>query len=245
MSLPSSPQAGRSIRSPTPASCPDLSTVVYDRSLYQERAPGIARENIRFLTWYSVLVGASSTWPGPATRRSPSRGGTSRGCWSKPSPPRRDPGEGPRDARARIAVRVRRRSGSATTTAYVAMNHDELYLRFAEVWPGGALFDQHRSLHPISQPTPPTGGVRLADGVKRPVLINERTSGHTLREPEVELVVIHCDVQAVVVALPEGAALELIRALASRGLRESPDERGRLCFDQQPDVLYAGSVSGA
>ena len=50
-----------------------------------------------------------------------------------------------------------------------------------------------------------TGGIRLADGLKRPVRMNARTSGQTSAKRAIELVVIQRDVQAVVVALPEAS----------------------------------------
>jgi hypothetical protein len=113
---------------------PNLSTIVYDRSPYQERAPRIALEKLRFLTWVrygTVVFDVART----------------------PYPPVAAPG-----VRVGLIVEtvptafVRRFATSANQYGpyqfacdafnqryddclYVAMSHDELYPRFAEVWP--------------------------------------------------------------------------------------------------------------
>ncbi len=113
---------------------PNLATVVYDRSPFQERAPRIAAEKLRFLAWVrygSPVFDVART----------------------PYPPLAQPG-------VKVALVVETKPTSFIkqheTTArrygpfrfecdaflqphedclYVAMNHDELYVRFAEIWP--------------------------------------------------------------------------------------------------------------
>jgi hypothetical protein len=113
---------------------PNLKTVVYDRSPYQERAPRLALENLRFLTWVKY---GSPVFDIART----------------PYPPLTTP-----DVKVAIVVEtiptkfVEKRAEKARRygpyafecdafrqrhddCTYVAMNHDDLYARFAEVWP--------------------------------------------------------------------------------------------------------------
>jgi hypothetical protein len=113
---------------------PNLATVVYDRSPYQERAPRIALDDLRVLTWVrygSVVFDVART----------------------PYEPLAVP-----DVRVGLLVEtaptafIRRHAGAARRHGpyefachafeqphddcfYVALNHNELYARFAEVWP--------------------------------------------------------------------------------------------------------------
>ena len=130
---------------------PNLSTVVYDRSPYQERAPGIAREKLRFLTWLRygpVVFDVARTSYAPLTEP-----GVRVGLLVETEPTsfiRRFAKAAGRQGPYEFECGAFRQRYD--DCLYVAMNHDELYLRFAEVWPEVALVDQHRSLHPISQP---------------------------------------------------------------------------------------------
>lgn len=112
---------------------PNLTSIVYDRSPYQERAPRIAMDRLRLLTWMRyghVVFDVART----------------------PYPPVSSP-------RVRIGILVetvptsfvKRFRSSASRygpyqfecnafnqphddCAYVALSHDQLYVRFAEVW---------------------------------------------------------------------------------------------------------------
>jgi hypothetical protein len=138
---------------------PNLSTVVYDRSPYQERAPRIALEKLRFLTWLkygSVVFDVART----------------------PYPPVTAPG-----VRVGLVVEtmptsfIRRFAGSARQQrpylfecdtfsqryddcSYVAMNHNELYARFAEVWPEVRSFIRTGGFTAAANRTPPAADVR-------------------------------------------------------------------------------------
>jgi len=137
---------------------PNLATVVYDRSPYQERAPRIALEKLRFLTWLkygSVVFDVART----------------------PYPPTKAPG-----VRVGLIVEtmptsfIRRFAGSARRQgpyhfecdafrqryddcSYVAMNHNELYARFAEVWPEVRSFIRTGGFTAAANRTPPAAEV--------------------------------------------------------------------------------------
>ena len=113
---------------------PNLSTVIYDRSPYQERAPRVALERLRILTWLrygSVVFDVARVPYAPFT-----------------SP----------DVRVGLVVETvptrfierfsasARRQGPYDFTCdalsqryddclYVALSHNQLYERFAEIWP--------------------------------------------------------------------------------------------------------------
>jgi len=141
---------------------PNLTTVVYDRSPYQERAPRIARERLRFLTWVkygSVVFDVART----------------------PYAPLDAP-----DVRVGLVVEtvptpfIRRYAASARRQGpyrfecdafgqryddclYTAMNHNDLYVRFGEVWPDVRAFIRTGRFTPSANRTPqitetPAGG---------------------------------------------------------------------------------------
>ena len=117
-----------------PAILPNLATVVYDRSPYQERAPRIAAEKLRLLSWLrhgAVLFDMARTPYRPLPR-----GGIKVGLVVETQP----------------TGFVKRFSKAAQSYGpyefdcadlaqpyddciYAALNHGELYTRFAEVWP--------------------------------------------------------------------------------------------------------------
>jgi hypothetical protein len=113
---------------------PNLSTVVYDRSPYQERAPRIALEKLRFLTWLkygSVVFDVARTPYAPLTAPGVRIGLV---VETVPTPFIR-----------RYATSARRQGPydfecnafrqPYDDCLYASMNHNELYVRFAEVWP--------------------------------------------------------------------------------------------------------------
>ena len=141
------PLAGRDV-------LPNLNTVVYDRSPYQERAPRIALEKLRFLAWlkygsvvfdvartpYAPLISANvrvgivvETEPTSFIRRfatAASRQGPYQFECSALGQPYED-------------------------CMYVAMSHDEVYVRFAEVWPEVRAFIRNGRFTGSADRTPP------------------------------------------------------------------------------------------
>ncbi len=113
---------------------PNLSSVVYDRSPYQERAPRVAREKLRILTWlrYGTTVFDVARMPyAPLTARD-----VKVGLVVETAP----------TAFIKRFAEVANRQGPYEFACpafqqryddclYVAMSHDQLYVRFAEVWP--------------------------------------------------------------------------------------------------------------
>lgn len=145
---------------------PNLSTVVYDRSPYQERAPRVALEKLRVLTWVrygttvfdvartpyvpltvpDVKVGlVVETVPTAFIKRHAS---TARGY----------------GAYEFECGALRQRYDDCL---YVGLNHDELYARFGEVWPEVRAFIRTGRFSTSANRTPPgtgaTGATSLQD----------------------------------------------------------------------------------
>lgn len=136
---------------------PNLSTIVYDRSPYQERAPRVAQEKLRLLTWVrygSVVFDIAKT----------------------PYPPLSVP-----DVKVALVVEtaptsfIKRHESTARgygaykfecaafrqrydDCLYVGLNHDELYARFGEVWPEVRLFIRTGRFSASANRTPPDAG---------------------------------------------------------------------------------------
>ena len=136
---------------------PNLSTIVYDRSPYQERAPLVALEKLRFLTWVrygSVVFDVARTPYAPLTVP---------------------------DVRVALVVEtaptpfIKRHESTARgygayefgcaafgqrydDCLYVGMNHDELYARFGEVWPEVRSFIRTGQFSATANRTPPDAG---------------------------------------------------------------------------------------
>ena len=113
---------------------PNLSTVVYDRSPYQERAPRVALSKLKFLSWarYGPVLFDVARTPYPAVPLPGVRVGLM--VETAPTPFVR------RFAKSASAYGPYRFECDAfgqrfDDCFYVAMNHDEIYGRFAEVWP--------------------------------------------------------------------------------------------------------------
>jgi hypothetical protein len=113
---------------------PNLSTVVYDRSPYQERAPRIALEKLRFLTrvrYGSVVFDVARTPYTPLTAP-----GVRVGLVVETMPTsfiRRFATTASRYGPYQFECDAFRQRYD--DCVYLAMNHDELYERFADVWP--------------------------------------------------------------------------------------------------------------
>jgi hypothetical protein len=135
---------------------PNLSTVVYDRSPYQERAPTVALEKLRFLTWVkygSVVFDVARTPYAPLTAP-----GVRVGLVVETVPTsfiRRYAtsarGQGPYHFEC-DAFRQR-----FDDCLYAAMNHNELYVRFAEVWPEVRACIRTGRVTALANRTPQTG----------------------------------------------------------------------------------------
>jgi hypothetical protein len=133
---------------------PNLSTIVYDRSPYQERAPSIAREKLRFLTWLrygSVVFDVARTPYAPFVAPEVRVGLL---VETTPTPfirryatlaERQGPYHFECDA-------FRQRYEDCF---YVPMNHGELYARFGEVWPEVRAFIRSGHFTPSADRTPP------------------------------------------------------------------------------------------
>jgi len=114
---------------------PNLRTIVYDRSPYQERAPRIALDDLRFLTW---LKYGSPVFDLARTPYPPLTASDVKVALVVETQPTRFVEKHAEKARAYGPYEFecssfRQRYDDCT---YVAMSHDDLYVRFAEVWPG-------------------------------------------------------------------------------------------------------------
>jgi hypothetical protein len=133
---------------------PNLASVVYDRSPFQERAPKIAATRLHFLTWlrYGSTVFDVARTPYP-------------------------PFEAP-DVKVALMVEtaptsfIRRYAGAARQDGpfafgcgsfrqryddclYLPLNHDEVYARFADVWPEVNIFIRTGHFSDAASRTPP------------------------------------------------------------------------------------------
>jgi len=135
---------------------PKLATVIYNRSPLQERAPRIADERLHFLTWVRygspVFDLARTTYP-PLTAS-----GVRVGLVVETSPTSfiRDHEQ---TARSYGAFRFECDAFEQRydDCMYVNLNHDELYLRFAEVWPEVLTFIRSGRFSSAAGRTPPRG----------------------------------------------------------------------------------------
>jgi hypothetical protein len=146
-------------------SLPNLSTIVYDRSPYQERAPRVALEKLRFLTWvrYGPVVFdlARTRYSGLTVP------GVKVGLVVETLP----------TAFIRKHASTARGYGAYEFECgafqqryddclYVAMNHDDLYSRFGEVWPDIRSFIGTGRFSASANRTPPGAGPTAATGTR-------------------------------------------------------------------------------
>jgi hypothetical protein len=113
---------------------PNLATIVYDRSPFQERAPSIAVRDMRVPAWlrYGSTIFDVARTPYPPLARPGVR--VALLVETKPTAfiehHAKDGDTPPSDAFSCTAMRQR-----FDACAYTAMSHDELYTRFTEIWP--------------------------------------------------------------------------------------------------------------
>jgi hypothetical protein len=145
---------------------PNLSTIVYDRSPYQERAPRVALEKLKFLTWVRygpVVFDLARTPYAPVTIPDAKIGLVVE--------------TSPTSFIERHASTARRYGAYEFGCAafqqryddcfYVSMNHDQLYSRFGEVWPEVRTFIRKGQFSASANRTPP-GAAAAPDGVRVP-----------------------------------------------------------------------------
>ena len=134
---------------------PNLATVIFDRSPYQERAPRIADETLHFLTWlrYGSPVFDVARTPYPPLTRA----GVKTGILVETMPTafiRKH------EAKARAYGPFRFDCESFLQRyddcAYIGLNHDDLYVQIAQVWPDLLAFIRQGRFTDAADRTPPT-----------------------------------------------------------------------------------------
>jgi hypothetical protein len=133
---------------------PNLVTVVYDRSPFQERAPRIAAERLPLLAWArygSTLFEVAKTPYAPLTAPGVKVAimveSTPTAFIRKHDEDARRPGP--------FAFGCDSFHQRYDDCLYLPMNHDELYVRFAEVWPEVLAFMRTRRFSDAANRTPP------------------------------------------------------------------------------------------
>ena len=133
---------------------PNLATVVYDRSPFQERAPRIAAERLPLLAWArygSTLFEVAKTPYAPLTAPGVKVAimveSTPTAFIRKHDEDARRPGP--------FAFGCDSFHQRYDDCLYLPMNHDELYVRFAEVWPEVLAFMRTRRFSDAANRTPP------------------------------------------------------------------------------------------
>lgn len=136
---------------------PNLATVIYDRSPYQERAPRIADDTLHFLTWlrYGSPVFDVARTPYPPLTRQGVR--TALLVETVPTDFIRK-----REAKALAYGPLRFECDAFgqryDDCAYVALNHDELYAQIDRVWPDVLAFIRNGRFTAGANRTPPGCG---------------------------------------------------------------------------------------
>ena len=133
---------------------PNLATIVYDRSPFQERAPKIADERLHFLTWvrYGSTVFDVARTPYSPLHTPGVRIGLV--VESKPTSFIRRHEQAAREY-GPYAFDCGAFGQRHDDCAFVDMHHDELYLRFAELWPDLLTFIQTGRFSAAADRTPP------------------------------------------------------------------------------------------
>jgi len=135
---------------------PRLATVISDRSPFQERAPRIADEQLHFLTWvrYGSPVFDLAHTPYPPITAPDVKVGLV--VETSPTEFIRD-----HEKTARSYGPFHFECGAFAQRhddcMYVDLNHDELYVRFAEVWPEALGFIRTGRFSTAAGRTPPRG----------------------------------------------------------------------------------------
>jgi hypothetical protein len=137
------------------ATLPNLATVIYDRSPYQERAPRIADDTLHFLTWlrYGSPVFDVARTPYPPLTREGVR--TALLIETVPTGFIRK-----REAKARAYGPFRFECDTFgqryDDCAYVPMDHEELYVNIGKLWPEVMAFIRDGRFTGAADRTPPT-----------------------------------------------------------------------------------------
>lgn len=135
---------------------PKITTVIYDRSPLQERAPRVADEKLHFLTWVrygSPVFDLARTPYAPLTDPAVKVGLL---VETEPTEFIRDHEQ---TARSYGGFRFECDAFGQRhdDCMYADLNHDELYVRFAEVWPDVLAFIRTGRFSSAADRTPPTG----------------------------------------------------------------------------------------
>jgi hypothetical protein len=135
---------------------PNLATVVYDRSPLQERAPRIADEKLHFLTW---LRYGSPVFDLAKTPYAPLTAPGVKVALVVETMPTSFIRKHEREARSSGPFRFECDAFMQRhdDCLYLPMNHDELYRRFADVWPEILTFIRTGRFTSQATRTPPTG----------------------------------------------------------------------------------------
>jgi hypothetical protein len=144
---------------------PNLATVIYDRSPLQERAARIATEKLHFLTWVrfgSPVFDLARTPYAPLTAPNVS---VALMVETRPTTFVRKHAAVARSygpLRFECDAFMQRHDDCL----YLSMSHDDLYVRFAEVWPELRAFIRNGRFTTAAARTPPYGDPLAEDGVR-------------------------------------------------------------------------------
>jgi len=144
---------------------PNLATVVYDRSPYQERAPRIADEELHFLTWVrygSPVFDVARTPYLPLTFAGAKVAIVVETVPTSFIKGHEQAARAPGPFHFECDAFMQRYDDCL----YVQMNHDDLYVRFKEVWPELLSFIRAGRFTSAANRTPPSGDP-LADARSR------------------------------------------------------------------------------
>ena len=145
---------------------PNLATVVYDRSPFQERAPRIAAEKLPVLAWMRY---GSTVFDVAKTPYAPLTAPHVKVALLIESTPTSFIRRYEREARSYgpFAFACGAFGQRYDDCAYLPMNHDELYTRFADVWPEVLTFIRNGTFTVAANRQPPAGDP-LAERGARP-----------------------------------------------------------------------------
>jgi hypothetical protein len=135
---------------------PNLASVIYDRSPFQERAPKIAASRLRVPAW---LRYGSTIFDVARTPYAPLDAPAVKVAIVVESEPTRFIRRHEREARqyGPFTFECNSFRQRHDDCLYLPMNHDELYTRFAEVWPELLSFIRTSRFSEAADRTPPTG----------------------------------------------------------------------------------------
>ena len=133
---------------------PNLATLIYDRSPYQERAPRVAAETMPLLAWlrYGHTLFELAKTPYPAFDRPNVKVGLV--VETQPTPfikrfSKKAGGYGP------FAFGCESFAQPHDDCIFIALNHEEIYTRFGEIWPDVRAFIRTARFTASADRTPP------------------------------------------------------------------------------------------